>query len=262
MLRALLGTLLLTCSVCMAAPSAGACPSAEEIIERIGMLDLKRGTRTTDFETPPPTDLYRKASERPDEPYIQRDGDKGMGVILAQLPVEVLWKAINDEDHHDLEGDYFPVRHSEVISGTPRGASRLLFQYYKQAGIGRWWVTRVEMNRDLYQGSSGALWEIHWQDAMAAVDPDDPPMNLVSRKISPIKRSRGSWLLVPLTEDCTLVEFFIWSDPGGVIGIMQPLMAKKAVRETLRGVVRLAEEHLSQPHPGSSFVRADGTPLD
>ncbi len=261
MFRAFLAMFALIGSVSLAAPTGEVCPSAEEIIQRIGALDMAKGTRTTDWETPPPTELYRKAVENPDQPYIQRDGDKGMGVILARMPVELLWKAVNDEDHHDLEGDYFPVRHSEVIDGTPRGASRLLFQYYKQAGIGRWWVTRVEMNRDLYQGSEGALWEIHWNDAMAAIDPADPPMNTVSRKITPIKRSRGSWLLVPLTDECTLVEFFVWSDPGGVIGVMQPLMAKKAVRSTLRGVLRLAQEHLSEPHHGGSFVRADGTPI-
>ena len=60
---------------------------------------------------------------------------------------------------------------------------------------------------------------------------------------------------------CTLVEYFVWSDPGGFLGKTQSLFAARSIRETLSGLARLAREHFPAPHPAPPFVRPDGSPL-
>jgi hypothetical protein len=220
---------------------------------------MDRTARTKRFSTPPPEELYRKAAEDVGELVTHRDGKKGFGVVVVELPVEALWRAINDEDAHDTEG-YLPLRRSEIIGGTPRGTSRRVFQAGERMGLGRWWVTRTRMNGELYAASGGGLWEVLWEDDMKGVDPDRPPVD-DPPDLSPIKWSRGAWLLVPLGEDCTLLEHFSWSDPGGFVGMVQGLVLGRALRESVEGLVRLAEQRYRMSPGGPPFVRPDGAPL-
>jgi len=187
-----------------------------------------------------------------------RDGSKGFAVAVATLPVEALWRAINDEAHH-AEGDYLLVERSEVIGGTPRGRSREVFQAGSRMGIGRWWVTQTRMNGELFASSQGALWEVVWEgDQQPATPPVENPPDL-----SPVKWTRGAWLLASVSKDCTLVEHFSWSDPGGFVGVMQGMVLGKALREAVEGMVRLADERYRRaPTVGPPFLRPDGSPLD
>ena len=169
---------------------------------------------------------------------------------------------MNDEPHHAIDGDYIPVRYSEVIDGTPRGESRMLFQYFKKAGIGRWWVSQVEMSERLYKDSEGKIWELTWTDVQDELDASQPPMNMVSEEMPRIEGSYGAWFLVPIGDRCTLVEYYNHTEPGGFVSFAQGLLAKKSVRDTLDGIVRLADEHLPDPHPDSVFMRPDGSHLD
>ena len=202
-------------------------------------------------------ELYRKASRKVGKLEVDREGGKGIGVIVVELPVEVLWRAINDEDAQD-EGGYMPLKRSEIIGGTPRGVSRRVFQAGERMGLGRWWVTRTVMNGELFEASDGALWEVVWGDEMEGLEGppvDDPP------DLSPVKRTRGAWLLVPLAESCTLVEHFNWSEPGGFVGMMQGLVLGRALRESIEGLVKLAGAEYRTAPAGPPFVRPDGSPL-
>lgn len=71
--------------------------------------------------------------------------------------------------------------------------------------------------------------------------------------------SRGAWLLVPLEDDCTLIQHFTWSHPGGFVGMLQGLVLGRALRESIEGLVKLAEERYQTAL--ALFVRPDGTPL-
>ena len=238
--------------------AAASCPAAAEIQSRLGELGLERAARTARFSEPPPLELYRKAARKVGELQVDREGGKGIGVIVVELPVEVLWRAINDEDAQD-EGGYMPLKRSEIIGGTPRGVSRRVFQAGERMGLGRWWVTRTVMNGELFEASDGALWEVVWGDEMEGLEGppvDDPP------DLSPVKRTRGAWLLVPLADDCTLVEHFNWSEPGGFVGFMQGLVLGRALRESIEGLVALAAAEYRTAPEGAPFVRPDGTPLD
>jgi hypothetical protein len=257
---------VLSTVILLASPGAWAgesgCPSKDRILERLKAINLDRGSRTVKFHSPAPTDLYEQAAAEPGQAFAAKDGKTVWGVIVTQHPIEAIWKALNDEPHHAIDGDYIPVRHSEIVDGTPRGEDRVLFQYFKKAGIGRWWVTRVEMSQKLYSDSKGQIWELTWKDAQQEVDISQPPMNAVSDDMRSLDASYGAWLAVPIDDRCTLLEYYNYTEPGGFISFAQGIMAKKSVRDTVEGVVRLADEHIPAPHPDSVFIRPDGTRLD
>jgi hypothetical protein len=243
-----------------AAPPAahGGCPAPDEVQAQIADAGLERASRTARFSTPPPRKLYDKAAGQVGELVIDRDGQKGFGVVLVELPVEVLWRALNDEDAHDTPG-YLPLSRSEIVGGTPRGTSRRVFQAGEKMGLGRWWITETTMSGALYEASGARLWEAAWEADMkgAGKTPpvDDPP------DLSPIEWSRGAWLLVPLGDSCTLLEHFTWSQPGGFVGLVQGMVLGRALRESVEGMLRLAAERYRTPPAGPPFVRPDGTPL-
>jgi hypothetical protein len=238
------------------------CPAKEVVLERLQSVRPERGSRTVEFKSPPPTDLYEKAAAKQGQPFAAKDGKTVWGVVVTDQPIEAIWKALNDEPHHAIEGDYIPVKHSEVIGGTPRGESRVLFQYFKKAGVGRWWVSRVQMNDQLFSDSQGKIWELTWRDGLEDVDATQPPMNTVSEDMRALESSYGAWFAVPIGDQCTLLEYYNHTEPGGFISVAQGLLAKKSVRDTLDGIVRLAEEHLPAPHPDCIFIRPDGSILD
>jgi hypothetical protein len=258
-------TILLGASLAGQSPTAGdaaqaaSCPSMEQIVATMERLDLTGAARTARFSSPFPVDLYRKAAKKPGEPVAARDGDKAYGVLVAEIPLERLWMAVSDEPHHTVA---LPVRESVVIAGTARGPNRTVFQYYKRWGIGRWWASEVSMNRELYESSEGKVWETWWVDVMDEVDTSKPPIRDVAADIKPIVDSRGSWVFVSLGERCTLVEYFLWTDPGGAVGAAQRLLVTKSIRNTLDGAARMATDHVGEPHDGPPFLRPDGTPIE
>jgi hypothetical protein len=226
----------------------------------VNQLGLERGSRSARFEIPTPTALHREAVRRPESIQAERDGIVVLAATVVELPVELLWKAVNDEDHHDLDGRYIPVEQSTVIGGQPRGQSRLLFQAFRRWGIGRWWVSRIEMNEELYRESEAGLWELFWTDEIDAADRSSSPVAEAAEAMPPLRSSQGAWLLAPLANDCTLVEYFTRSEPGGVVKLGQLMFAKRGVRLTIEGMIRLAREHIPA-HTSLDFVRPDGVPL-
>ncbi len=254
-----LGAVLVALSS-MVSPTMAACPSPDQLLETLDDLQLERASRTKSFENAVPTELYQSAVDRVGEVFVSRSGLKGFGVLIVELPIEKLWKAVNDEDHHDLEGDYIPVKHSEVIGGDPRGSERLLFQTFQRWGIGRWWLSRIRMSADLYRQSDGNLWELTWTDEIDSADTENPPIADVAKKMPALKSSRGSWLMIPLSEDCTAVEYFTHTEPGGFIGLGQRMVAKRGVHLTFEGLLNLVSDHISE-HDVRDFFLPDGAGL-
>jgi hypothetical protein len=240
------------------------CPPPEEVLARLDALPLSHAARTREFYLSPPRTLYQKAAAKPDKVMVKSNGELGLAVMLAKQPVASLWMAVNDEDHYARDG-YLPVLHSEVIGGTSRGPERILFQYFKQAGVGRWWVDEVVMSNQLFIESHAMLWELRWRDLMETYDeqslPPDLARQMTDLDLSPIRASRGAWLMIPIEPDCTLIEYVTHSDPGGLLNLAQWLGAGRVIRDTLEGVQRLALEHIPEPHPEARFVRPDGSLL-
>lgn len=240
------------------------CPPSDSVLERLDDIDLTAGARTREFELQPPKALYERAAARPGKVAVKNDGKIGQAVLVTALPIEALWMAVNDEDHY-AEGGYIPVLHSEVIGGTSRGQDRILFQYFKRAGVGRWWVDQVVMSDELFVESDAMLWELRWWDLMETRDetslPEELSQSLTDLGLSPIRESRGAWLMIPIDANCTLIEYVTFSDPGGILSLAQWVGAGRVIRDTLEGVQKLAQEHIPEPHTDAGFVRPDGTPV-
>lgn len=239
-------------------PGRGECPPGAQILERLAALELRRASQTASLAPDPPVALYQKAVKKPGQPVTERHGKEGRGVVIAAVAAEKLWLALNDEDHQ-VSGGYVPLRHSQVLEGESHGSGRLIFQYFKKAGLGRWWISTVEMNRELWRASEGGLWELHWEDRIRETDYGDV-VAAADPGVPPLEASRGAWLLVPMGKQCTVLEYTTWSDPGGFLGLAQSLVARRALRDTLRGIVRMATEHSVEPHD-EPFVRPDGSLL-
>lgn len=249
--------LVATLAVAAPSPARGQCPSEEELTKHLAQVPLELASRTKSFSVPAPRPLYEKAIKKIGKVETRREGSKGLAVVVVALPIETLWRAINDEAKH-AEGEYLLVQRSEVIGGTPRGESRKVFQAGSKMGIGRFWVTDTWMNGELFARSGETLWEVVWEgeDQPATPPVDDPP------KLEPVAWTRGAWLLSPITDGCTSVEHFSWSEPGGLVGAMQGMLLGKALRESVAGMVRMADERYRDPPPGPPFLRPDGQPLE
>lgn len=245
----------------VAVPVFGQCPPPDSVEVSLGQLDLTGAYRTQELGQEPPWSLYKKAAERKRKVVIDRSGKLGQAVMMIELPIEDLWMAINDEDHY-ADGGYLPVQHSEVIDGTSRGQQRVLFQYFKRAGVGRWWIDEVVMNEELFEDSAGMLWELRWWDLMETHGDSGLPAEFSDLGLSPIQESRGAWLLIPFGEHCTLIEYVTISDPGGLLGLAHLLASGRVIRETLEGVERLAREHIPEPHTQDRFLRPDGSVIE
>lgn len=246
-------------------PAHSSCPASDLILERLDAINLTAAARTQVFHIQPPRSLYEKAAARPGKVQVKNNGKLGQAVLATDLPIGALWMAVNDEDHYAEDG-YIPVLHSEVIGGTPRGQDRVLFQYFKRAGVGRWWIDQVVMSEDLFAESDAQLWELRWWDLMDSRGekslPEEHVRSLNDLGLSPIRASRGAWLMMPLGAECTLIEYVTYSDPGGFLSIAQILGAGRVIRDTLEGVERLAREHIPKAHSDFRFVRPDGTLIE
>lgn len=242
-------------------PSAAAaeCPDSAAAA-LIDSLPLTAAARTRLLELPVPENLYRRALARPGLVAVERHGTLGQAVVVVGLPVERLWMAVNDDTHH-AEGDYLPLEASRLVSGRAAHSGREVAQSFERFGIGRWWVNRLDMSRELYRRSDGALWELTWHDVLSEYPGDDPPVDL-GASLTRIDSSEGAWLLERLTSSCTAVEYVARAEPGGFVGAFQWLAATRTLRSTVAGMVELARHHLDVIHPEVRFVRPDGTPLE
>jgi hypothetical protein len=243
-----------------AAVAAGAgCPPAEQTLERIRALPWERTTRFAVHGAAPPAELAERAAERPGRVAAAKDGKQGFAQAVLPLPRERLWKAVNDEDRY---AEDLGLAHSEVVEGTPRGTERLLLQSFDRLGVGRWWVDRVTLGGELQQQTRDQLWELAWRDAFDEVDLSRPPVATVAARWRRVEWTRGAWVFAALGPDCTFVDYFLWTDPGGWLSTFQALGAKGALADTVEGLARHAREGLDPVPPGSPpFVQPDGTPL-
>lgn len=234
------------------------CPGAAEALALLRGQSLEQAVRSELFGSEVPFDLFEKAVASPGKPIPRRTGTRVQGAMLSELPIELLWRALND-DHHHAQGDFLPIRASEIVRGRPGHAGRDLFQYYLKAGFGRWWVVRMEMNEPLFAASEEVLWELSWQSVMDVYK--QPPVRM-GAGVRGIEESFGSWLLVKLGERCTLMEYVADGDAGGFASSLQWMGLTRTLRTTMRGMMAIAVEHLEEPHPRGVFVRPDGTSMD
>ena len=184
---------------------------------------------------------------------------KGWGVAIYDIPIEFVWKAVNDEGTF---ANRLPVNHSEVVAGKPKRDNRYLFQYMPLPMVDdRWWVTHMRHNGDLYTASGGKIWEQAWTDATDTSRLKPQHISMVE-SAQAVEWTHGSWLLIDLGNGKTLVEYYVWSHPGGSL---PPGPASRfaggAVKDTLGAMHQLAKEHQAGTAYGGVFVRPDQSSL-
>jgi len=209
-----------------------------------------------------PASAYQKAAEGSPVSGVlmteEEKAGKGWGVMVYDLPIEAVWMAVNDEP---TMARWLPVSISTVIEGVPGANGHVLFEYMPlPIFTDRWWIVEVFHNTELYRASGGKVWEQAWFDA---TDPDrltGTPMAEYRDRGMPVAWSLGSWMLVRLSDDRTLGEFFTWTDPGGRLPAgPASRFAGGAIKDTLRAVDALAKEREHTDRTG--WVRPDQEPL-
>lgn len=186
------------------------------------------------------------------------DAGQGWGVTVFEKPVENIWVALTNEE--DLDGK-MDLDVSAVIEGPEYGHGRLIFQSLDlpRPISDRYWLTRISHGQAAYTASGGALWELSWVDENKTASLAGTPYASYEKKGTPLDWTKGAWLLVPLSNGSTLVEYFIWSDPGGFI---PPALASKfapsQVLSAFEGMEAVVAEHMGQPFPVGS-ERPDGS---
>jgi hypothetical protein len=183
---------------------------------------------------------------------------KGYGVAVFDIPIEQMWKAITDEDHH---ANKMAVTMSETVVGTPRTHDHTIFQFLPVPMVSdRWWVVNIRYTGSLYTQSGGKLWEVTWRDRnkdQSVVG----QLNLAQfNDAMPVAWTKGAWLLMKLDDGRTLIEYHTWSDPGGSVPVgLATRFAAGEVAQNLKNMAKFARSHV--PGCDGTFHRPDGSGL-
>jgi hypothetical protein len=163
-----------------------------------------------------------------------------LGVILP-ISAEKLWLIVNDRNHFE----YFFKGVTEAVILNRVGASVTTFQFLELPVVSnRYYVTTATVNLKLNQAAGGKMLESSWD---AVTDPQpfiEAGLKNGSIKTTRqmllkgvlIKRNFGAWLLTPLPNNRTLLEYYLFSDPDGSI---PDFAINKATRRTMENVAKL-----------------------
>lgn len=142
---------------------------------------------------------------------------RAWGLAVVDAPIERVWAGVND---FSMRTEHSKVTHAEIQTGQHCADGRTIFQYLP-VGIpmisDRWWVTKLTISSAVHAASDGKVREIRAQTAMGPGALVTPRAKELSQAGVPIAFSDGGWYLIALDDEHTLVEFTVWSDPGGSV---------------------------------------------
>ena len=187
------------------------------------------------------------------------DTAQGWGVAIWDVPIDSVWKAVNNEDEASV---YMAPAYSGTVDGTAHHSDRATFQYVSAPLVtDRWWVTRWTFNDALYAESEQMMWEVHFVDDLDPSFMTGTDFEDLLDDSMPIEWAKGGWLLIPLSDGRTWVEYFSWANPGGSIpsGLFSKF-ADKEVLNTFEAVEKRARYHEKKALDG--YVRPDGSEID
>ncbi len=162
---------------------------------------------------------------------------KAFGVVVLNAPIGRVWAAVNDENSKVA---YTKIGFLEVLQGKACESGRRVFQYLPVRFVtDRWWIVEQTANDALFEASDGRVREMRWKSV------DDAPSTASSREWAEkgmrIAYTQGSWFLVEIDATHTLVEYYVWSDPGGSIPAgLASSFASGSIGETMMTMERLA----------------------
>ena len=233
----------------------------EEVLAEVEAQDPHRKHRTAPAPKIPKSARVKAANGDAVAGVVLPDGydtAQGWGVAIWDAPVEAVWKAINNEDQ---ASDYLVPAHSGTVDGTTHHSGRATFQYLEAPMVtDRWWVTRWTFNETLYAESEGMVWEVSFVDDLDPKLMEGTDFEELLDDSMPIEWAKGGYLVIPLSDGRTWVEYFSWSDPGGNVpaGIFSKF-ADREVLSTFEAMAARAEYHETAGKSG--YVRPDGSEL-
>jgi len=168
---------------------------------------------------------------------------KAWGVGIFEVPIGRYWAAISD-DLGKIE--YTRLAYAEVFEGTRCQSPRRVFQYVPIPLLSdRWWVADMLANGAINTDSRGRVREQTWATNGDFTVKTPEARAWAKQGIHPVG-TRGSWWLVDLDGESTLVEYNSWSDPGGSIPAgMASSFAVRGIGNTLQNMADAAREGLS-----------------
>jgi hypothetical protein len=232
---------------------------ADAADDLVAQLHAWQGQRGIDTAPDIGTEMYRRALDgeivKGIEVIENIKAAKGYGLAVFDIPIDQMWKAITDEDHH---AGKLPVQISRTVVGTPRSHNHTLYQFMEVPLVtDRWWMVNIRYSAALYGHTAGKAWELTWQDRnsdetlKASLDP------ALFADGMPVAWTKGAWLLVVLDDGRTLVEYHTWSDPGGQIPVaLATRFAAGEIAGTLKTMANFARSHT--PSCSGNFHRPDG----
>jgi hypothetical protein len=135
------------------------------------------------------------------------------GVGILHMSVSRAEAVINDELQHP---GYTALSWNELISGKPCESGRMVLQYMDVPIVwDRWWLTTIRDNATIRESSGGEVREVFWESNVDASRVTSEEGKARIEKGVPIEFSKGGWLLIELSETETLLEYHVWTDPGG-----------------------------------------------
>jgi hypothetical protein len=215
------------------------------VLARVDATASWRALRQAEGPPAIPRDSWSAAATRgPQTGLVSVPGHaakKAWGAAVVDVPIARYWAAVNDDASHTR---YTRLESSELLSGSPCRSGRSVLQFLPLPIVSdRWWITHITQNSRIQTESGGAMREIVWR---STVDPSIVTTASGQATIAngvPLGFTKGSWLLQSLDADTTLVEYYVWSDPGGSVpaGAASSFAAGSVV-DTIEGMARLATE--------------------
>jgi len=231
--------------VALMSPAADAA-TPEQVHARLAEIQALRPKRLDDQAPSVPKDAWDKAAEKGKvvTGLITVEGHKAKkawAVAVLDVPIGRFWAAINDDKN---KPDHSSLEYAEVLKGGVCGRDRRVFQFLP-IGWGvtaRWWVINVKANDAIEQASGGRVREQHWKTDGDWTVPTATARAWAEQGMH-IDMTRGSWLLVDLDGEHTLVEYYTWADPGGALpaGFASRLAAGN-IEDTFEAMTDLARK--------------------
>lgn len=194
-----------------------------------------------------PGDVYDKVAKGRIEVGLEavegHAAKKSWGVGIVQAPIDRLWAAINDERMHPR---HTQLEYAELVKGSFCKDGRHVFQYL-DVGVpmvqDRWWITVRTTNQPLHQASEGRMRELVWRSTTdTSLVTSEAGRAKVAEGI-PVEFTRGSWFLISLDEQHTLIEYYTWVDPGGSLSpTLMSWFAGKSIRGAFESMVAASKD--------------------
>lgn len=142
---------------------------------------------------------------------------RAWGVAVLDHPLDRVWAGVLE---FSTRTDFSKTSFAQIQTGTKCGGKREIFQYLP-VGVpmvsDRWWVAVQGDSaavRLVNGGKAREYWSVARTDAAALRTPEAKEK---AKDGAPIAFSEGAWYIVEIDENRTLVEFTVWTDPGGYI---------------------------------------------